>query len=66
MVFSISYFIDLLWTITPSMKAVRALVILGSIMQAFALVVSFTKLCVKKEQQSLFKAAGGLVLFSGK
>lgn len=57
--------LDLFWTISPSMKAVRALVILGSIMQAFALVAAFTKLCVKKEQKSLFQAAGGFVLCSG-
>ena len=48
------------------MNAVRALVILGSIMQCFALVCSIVKLCVKKEQQKLFKAAGGFALFSGK
>ena len=35
-------------------------------MQCITLVCSIVKLCVKKEQQKLFKAAGGFAIFSGR
>ena len=59
-------FVDSQWKVTPSLDVVRALVILGSGMQCFTIVFSIVKLCVRKEQQKLFKAAGGFAIFSGR
>ena len=51
---------------TESLKAVRAMEILGMILLGLALVFGVLKLCGKKDQLALFVAAGCLAIVAGK